>query len=317
MPKKERDTMSKKTKRYLMLLVAVGLIAVAAGGSGTFAGFNAEVANNGNFFKTGTLFLHDTANGITCTSESAANNQNLGSGDTCNYIFQATLGSSTGVSYYPVTLTNAGTLSAGSISFYTRGAQACTTTADQTLNNGTSTGALSGVSSIPVSNLVYGMPSGTVFTVDSQTFTSVGAVGPGSTSITVTSPTVGAITAGSVITFQPFANGIDLCAGLDVSIVEANSANTGTGTQVGCAWPIGSSTPCPPTSAQTLATLPNGQGNAAGLTVQSGTNSNSGTTISPNNSRYFWIAVKPDVGFGNTFQNKRATVDLAWHIDQA
>jgi hypothetical protein len=308
--------MSKKTKRYLMLLVAVGLIAVATGSSGTFAGFNAEVANNNNFFKTGTLFLHDTANGITCTSESVANNQNLGTGDTCNYIFQATLGSSTSVTYYPVTIKNAGSLAAGAISFYTRGSSACTTTADQTLTNGTSTGALSGVTTIPVSNLVYGMPTSTVFTVDSQTFTSVGAVGPGSTSVTVTSPTVGAIAASSPITFQPFANGVDLCGQLDVSIIEATSANTGTGAQVGCAWPVGSSTPCPPTSAKTLATLPNGQGNAEPLTVQSGTSGNV-AAIDSNNSRFFWIAVKPDSGLTNTFQNKRATVDIAWHIDQA
>ncbi len=37
-----------KLKRYLMLLAALGLVAIAAGGGGgTFASFNAEVANTG------------------------------------------------------------------------------------------------------------------------------------------------------------------------------------------------------------------------------------------------------------------------------
>jgi hypothetical protein len=86
----------KHTKRYLMLLAAVGLLAIGANGSGTFASFNAEVANNGNTFATGTLFLHDTANGsTTCASESATSNSNLGTPFTadngCAILFTATL----------------------------------------------------------------------------------------------------------------------------------------------------------------------------------------------------------------------------------
>jgi hypothetical protein len=87
--------MSKKTKRYLMLLVAVGLITVAAGGSGTFATFNAQVSNNNNVFTSGTLFLHNTVNGTTCGSESASNNVNLGTPYTadngCTTLFSTTL----------------------------------------------------------------------------------------------------------------------------------------------------------------------------------------------------------------------------------
>jgi hypothetical protein len=87
--------MSKKAKRYLMLLVAVGLIAVAAGGSGTFATFNAQVSNNNNVLTSGTLFLHNTANGTTCGSESASDNANLGTPYTanngCSTLFTTTL----------------------------------------------------------------------------------------------------------------------------------------------------------------------------------------------------------------------------------
>ena len=81
--------MSKKTKRYLMLLAAVGLIAVAAGGSGTFATFNAEVTNSGNTFASGTLFLHDTPNGGTvCKSEDDLTNNTYSS---CTFLFNADL----------------------------------------------------------------------------------------------------------------------------------------------------------------------------------------------------------------------------------
>lgn len=84
--------MSKKRfKQYLMLLTVVGLVAVAAGGSGTFASFSAEVTNPGNTFASGTLFLHNTANGgTTCTSESNSTNVNPGTGvggDSCDLLF--------------------------------------------------------------------------------------------------------------------------------------------------------------------------------------------------------------------------------------
>lgn len=86
---------TKRVKQYLMLLTAIGLIAIASGGSGTFASFTAEVANPGNTFATGTLYLHDTANnGTECTSESAPSNTNVPAtvggvnpGDQCNYLF--------------------------------------------------------------------------------------------------------------------------------------------------------------------------------------------------------------------------------------
>jgi hypothetical protein len=85
----------KHTKRYLMLLAAVGLLAIGANGSGTFASFNAEVANNGNTFASGTLFLHDTNGATTCASESVTSNSNLGTPFTadngCAILFTATL----------------------------------------------------------------------------------------------------------------------------------------------------------------------------------------------------------------------------------
>ena len=102
-------------KRYLMLLAVVGLVAIAAGGSGTFASFNAQVTNPGNTFASGTLFLHDQPNGGTwCTSESDTFN-NQGS-DTCLILFPSkdlTAGAQTAT----LDLHNAGKIDAANIQF--------------------------------------------------------------------------------------------------------------------------------------------------------------------------------------------------------
>jgi predicted ribosomally synthesized peptide with SipW-like signal peptide len=69
---------SKRVKQYLMLLTAIGLIAIASGGgSGTFASFTAEVHNPGNTFATGSLYLHDSVTNLAeCKSEEAPANSN-------------------------------------------------------------------------------------------------------------------------------------------------------------------------------------------------------------------------------------------------
>jgi len=77
----------KRTKQYLTLLMVIGLVSIAAGGSGTFASFNAEVANNGNYFATGTLVLNDNGGHNTCTS--AVNNSNSNTAGTgCDTLFK-------------------------------------------------------------------------------------------------------------------------------------------------------------------------------------------------------------------------------------
>lgn len=81
---------TKRLKQYLLLLTAIGLIAIASGGSGTFASFTAEVNNPGNTFSTGELYLHDSVtNAAECTSESANNNSNTAEsvGDACDSLF--------------------------------------------------------------------------------------------------------------------------------------------------------------------------------------------------------------------------------------
>jgi hypothetical protein len=112
--------MSQKTKRYLMLLMAIGLVAVAAGGgSGTFATFSAETANTGNYFATGTLFLHNTKDGgTTCTSESdVSNNANITSPTGCDVLFNVNPLTSGLDSSARLQLTNAGSINAQDIKF--------------------------------------------------------------------------------------------------------------------------------------------------------------------------------------------------------
>lgn len=112
--------MSKKRfKQYLMLLTVVGLVAVAAGGSGTFASFSAEVTNPGNTFASGTLFLHDTSGVTTCTSESGALNVNPGTGiggDSCAVLFNAS-SLQNGAVTANIALNNPGTVNAQDIKF--------------------------------------------------------------------------------------------------------------------------------------------------------------------------------------------------------
>jgi hypothetical protein len=319
MPTRRSEThMSKKTKRYLMLLVAVGLIAVAAGGAGTFASFSAETANNGNYFATGTLFLHNTPQGgTTCTSESAPNNLNNGTGDVCQTIFTATLLSGTATTYYGVALKNSGTVDASGISFYSPGG--CSPTANATLTNGTTTGSQSGtVLSINVTGLTYGINSGTTIVAGATTFITTAYAGPNSTSIAVQSQLIsGTLTNGTAITFQPSFGAGDLCTGIDVGIIETDNTFA-SGAAAGCAYGTINVLTCTLSNSFTLNSFPTTLGAAAPLALATGGGTGNGATqlLKAAGTRYFLIAVKPDANFGNTYQNKKATVNLVWHIDQ-
>jgi predicted ribosomally synthesized peptide with SipW-like signal peptide len=106
---------STKTKRYLVLLAAVGLVAAALGGTGTFASFNAETINSGNTFATGTLFLHNTKGATTCNSEDNAGNVQTSG---CATLFSVPfLTDTSGDSEAHLQLTNAGTVEASGIKF--------------------------------------------------------------------------------------------------------------------------------------------------------------------------------------------------------
>ena len=131
----------KRAKQYLMLLTVVGLVSIAAGGSGTFASFNAETTNPGNTFASGTLYLHDTPNGGTaCTSESATTGPNFNinpgdgsNGNTCAALFTNASFQGGAVTAH-LELDNVGTIAASDIKFDVSG---CSFTSNQA-NTGSS-----------------------------------------------------------------------------------------------------------------------------------------------------------------------------------
>jgi predicted ribosomally synthesized peptide with SipW-like signal peptide len=102
---------STKTKRYLMLLAAVGLVAAALGGTGTFASFTAQTTNAGNTFATGTLLLSNTVGaGSPCHSESNASNA-----ATCPAVFTVSSVGTSHEEHNTVTVSNTGTLTSGAL----------------------------------------------------------------------------------------------------------------------------------------------------------------------------------------------------------
>jgi predicted ribosomally synthesized peptide with SipW-like signal peptide len=235
-----------KTKRYLMLLAAVGLIAAGLGGTGTFASFNAETTNGGNVFATGTLFLHNTAGVQTCKSEDDAGN--VRTSDCATLFDNLPLENGTAQSAL-VTLKNDGTLDASDIVFGT--APACVG-GDNHL--------------VTLSNKIFGIA--------------------------------------------------DVCPDLQFAIEELDGI-TGTtpGAVVGCAYGTQGTLPtdgCVIDGTRTLATT-----GTHTLSLAADLNSNTGSQLSSKQTRYFRIEVKPVAATDNTFQNRKVTFGLTWHIDEA
>ena len=114
---------SKQIKQYLMLLLVIGVISVAAGGNGTFASFNAQVTNPGNTFASGTLFLRNSDGTTTCNSDSNSLNVNPGTGvggDTCATLFNVNLGTTSSATAN-LALTDTGTVPASDVQFRVSG----------------------------------------------------------------------------------------------------------------------------------------------------------------------------------------------------
>lgn len=321
--------MNKNTKRFLTLIGLMGVIAVAtSAGSGTFAGFTAEVSNNGNYFATGTLFLHATdGGGSTCASEAATNNLNITNvGGTCNALFSVNLTSATAVTSAQLTLKNAGTLPSSDIQFSSPG---CTDSTNQTLTDGTLSGSISNaapITSIAVNALTYAIPSGTTITVtdntNSDTFTTSAAAAAGATTISVTShqPTNSYVSGNFVKSAPSFGAGT-LCGGLQYAIVETDSSfhDTSGNHALGCAYGFGvdgTTNGCTFGGTYTVNNIP---GSMTSLTLaSSGGTGNTGTQLSAGGTRYFLIQIQPSGGsLDNTYQNKKATFDLRWQINQA
>jgi predicted ribosomally synthesized peptide with SipW-like signal peptide len=311
-----------KTKRYLMLLAAIGLIAAGLGGTGTFASFTAETANNGNYFATGTLLLHNNGGTTTCTSESDANNSNL-AGTGCDTLFKvAPLTSSTTPQWAHLTLTNAGSIVAADIKVSSPG---CTTPVSSFGPNNLTVPLTAGS---PVTSLTFSSLTGSIAVGDpilvtqgahSQTFTATAAAAAAATTVTVASVNANfSYTTSASIANSPSFGAGDLCSSLQVIIVETatNSFNGDSPTgAVSCSYGVGNAGPpnngCVFDPSKTLSTLP------VSPTPLVDNDTSTNTTLDAGASRFFLIGIKPSGSFNNTFQNKRAQFDLHWQIDQA
>lgn len=310
--------MSKKTKRYLMLLAAVGLIAVAAGGSGTFATFSAETSNNGNTFATGTLLLHDNGGTTTCTSESDSGNVNVVTPTGCDVLF--TQPSITPGQLYTANLklSNAGTLDASGIKF-SLGSTGCVEAKPTIATNGVALTSGVAPSTLTLTNLNQDLLDGTQIQLhegaNSQTYTVSGDHSAGaSVVVTLSSPANAnfSYSTAATVSLAAFGTGT-LCSNLQTYVQETDSTY---GTNLKCAYGLVlNSTTCNTTPAG----FPlSGIGTSLNtLALQSGGSGNTLLQLTHKQSRYFVIGILAPAGLTNANQNDMVTFDLKWHIDQA
>jgi len=321
---KEQIGMSKKrTKQYLLLLMVIGLVSIAAGG-GTFASFSAETTNSGNYFASGTLFLHNTHAGTTCTSETS--NDNL-TPTGCDTLLTLPIISAGSTYTAHLTLQNAGTIDASDIKLFSPGG--CTD-ANGTIVHALLDGAVN--SGDPVSSLTVHPVAGTIAAGDTvvvsdptgnhkQTFTvDTGGAAAGAVSIPVVADTwnysyddfsdVNDTTASGP---TPIFSTSQLCSGLKIYIEETNSSNAvqdcSYGTTLGAAS-------CTVASSGALSGIPTTRGAAATLDLTPDLGTNTGTKLSAGQSREFNINVVAPATLDNTYQDRSAKFDLTWHIDQ-
>jgi hypothetical protein len=300
---------SKRIKQYLVLLAVVGLIAVAANGSGTFASFSAQTTNSGNAFATGTLFLHNTANGTTCTSESATDNLSATGCSTLFSIASQGFFAPGGAAHADLTLTNAGSLAGSALTFFEQNQCADSAPTIATLTSGVTASGTIG-SGIAVSGLLQKLVANTIISVHDGTNTDTYHVATttaagSSATVPVTETTYGHTFASGtpVSIYTNFTGGSSLCSNLNLSIAEDTTGNTfAGGDTISCVYPSGgtynATTGCSP---------------AGALSPQLSAQSLSGG-IPAGGSRYFRVFLVAPSGLGNGSQNDQALFDLTWNL---
>lgn len=325
---------TKRLKQYLMLLTAIGLVSVSAGSSGTFASFSAEVQNTGNYFATGTLYLHATNDGTNwCTSESSGDNMKTtpGTGNDCGVMFTPDV--STHAQYAHLTLKNAGTLDASDITWQASGANSSVSCTSVTVYQDNTTVSAGGydpavnTTSLPIDAATFALRTNQVIEITDadgsnlETATVAAPVTVGATSITLTAPLAGTRSAGAkVLSSADFTGGTgDLCDNLHLTITEtdaafdATQADSGTTGAVGCAYGPTSGSGCLFAGADALSGLPT---SLTPLTLSSQGTWSQKTGLDHGQSRYFLVGVEGGTTT-NGDQGKKASFNLLWHIDQA
>lgn len=303
---------TKKTKRYLMLLAALGIIAIAAGGgAGTFAGFNATVANQGNVFATGTLFLHgQKQSGNICRSEANASNTNT----TCEVLIDSSANGGGDTAFANIKLTNAGSLNATGLTL--------TTTCDDTgvpviaTADTYSSGTYTSVSPLTLTNvagLTQPLAEGTVLELTDGTHTDdltvLNDTASGATSFDVSGTSAAGMTSTAQIHLKTsFAAGA-LCDSTNGVQFYVQERNTGWAADEECLLPsTGTSCAFTDTLGTSVTNSPND------LTTNLWTGAGAGAVLDAGKSRYLRIGVKMPTSAGA--QNAQAKFDLTWQISQ-
>lgn len=307
-----------KTKRYLVLLAAVGLVAAALGGTGTFASFNAEVTNSGNTFATGTLLLHDFGTTQTCTSEFDSGNLNTVTPTGCDTLFTVPSVAPGAIATANLTLTNAGSLDASVIKF-DAGTGGCVNAVPTIGTLNTAATQPGPITSLSINNLTQTLVDHTTITVTdgafTQTFvvqtTTAGGAGPITVPV-VSQPTTHTFPSSSKVTVSASFGAATLCTGLQFYVIETAANHT---TPVGCAYGQLSGGTCVFDPAFTLGGV--GSSLANTLSLASAVNGNAAVGLDAGKDRYFVIGIKAPSTLTNSAQNKSATFDLRWHIDAA
>jgi predicted ribosomally synthesized peptide with SipW-like signal peptide len=323
-PKKNR------TKQYLMLLTVAGLIAIVGGSSsGTFASFTAETTNAGNYFATGTLFLHQSDNqgATTCNSEDGTLNANNAASNGCDVLFKLKpLVESSGIQYAELTLKNAGTIDSAHIKWESPNGCVSSTVVHSTLDGAVS--ATDDASTITIDPLVGGdIVAGDTITVtdgvNTDTFTTQSGLSEGGTTISIAggSPTWtdSFVDGVQVEVGSTFGTAANLCTGMQMVITETDATFAGDdingAAAVGCAYGTADTHGCQYDGSTPLSTLPDSMQNLTLATDEGLDNTVTHTGLDAGGTRYFLIAVKPPTSFDNTYQNRSATFDLRWHLE--
>ena len=299
----------KRVKQYLMLLLAVGVIAVVASGSGTFASFTAETQNDNNTFATGTLFLHNTTDGTTCTSESG--NSNLQVSPACASIFSVQNLVPSSTSTANLTLENAGSVNSANIKWGRQGI--CN---DEAATIGTLNATVTETSvSLPIVSLTQTELANTLIKLTDGSSTKTYKVttdttsqGVGNVTNVPVTPVAGGAnnphtyaTATTTITFDiGFTTTPALCGQLLLSIDEIDPSNDN---EIGCVYP--SVTPgvaCVVGSGTALSSLPSPGTNLASLSLNSG------------QARKFTLSVLAPGSLGNSDMTTQARFALRWNL---
>jgi hypothetical protein len=132
----------KRIKQYLLLLTAVGVIAVAASGAGTFASFSAQTTNKGSTFATGSLLLSNTVGAQSaCLSEGDTNHAGASGNNNPSCDAVLTLSAQepgSPIQYGTLVVKNVGTLAGSTLTLKAPSATDCTDTQvnDHTFNTG-------------------------------------------------------------------------------------------------------------------------------------------------------------------------------------